>query len=286
MSPPLESGGTHRGKRLHRGMPPANWTTQQHPARAPGTSIKLRRKRNNSRGSNRRLCLSLAAALCVIVIGGWTLSRKLSEIYREISYSEEMHLKEEVASLETSVERKKYLLAYGRDTPQAEGKPEGNLDRAERPELKPQNPGEMDDIRQGNHGVARQRSSMEKLLAGAPMFGINPTRESLESRDSLIQESVPLVVGGTDGSGTRSVVALLQRLRVPMVVEDGGTMDVHGSPYMVKGGWPMVVRPVLDWAHGASYDPQEAPEQLRSSTLEALGKLRHQMDTVGIDRLT
>lgn len=288
MSPFLESGGTQRGKRLHRGTPPANWISQQHPAR---TSVKLRRKRNNSRGSvpedrpSRRLSLSLTAALCVIVIGGWTLSRNLSELYRESSYSEEMHLKEEVARLETSLERKKHLLAYGRDPPQAGGGPEGNPYRAQRSELEPQESGGMDDIRRDNHGPAWQRSSMQKVVAGEPMFGINPTRESLESRDSMIREPVPLVVGGTDGSGTRSVVALLQRLRVPMVVEDGGTMDVHGSPYMVKGGWPMVVRPVLDWAHGASYDPQEAPEQLRGSTIEALGKLRHQMNTVRIDRL-
>lgn len=303
MSPFLESGGTQRGKRLHRAVstPLPNWTIQKHSPRAPGTSVKLRRKRNNSRGSvpedrpGRRLCLSLAAALFVVVISGygvWTLSRNLLELYRESSYSEEMRLRDEVARLETSLERKKQLLANGRSTPQAEGGAGGDPNRAEGPKLGRWEPGGMDDIRRDNHGLARQPesaqqlSSMQKVLAGEPMFGINPIRESLESRDSLVREPVPLVVGGTDGSGTRSVVALLQRLRVPMVVEDGGTMDVHGSPYMVKGGWPMVVRPVLDWAHGASYDPREAPEGLRGSTIEALGKLRHQMDMVRKDGLT
>ena len=91
---------------------------------------------------------------------------------------------------------------------------------------------------------------------------------------------MPLVVGGTDGSGTRGVVALLQRLKVPMIVEDTGTMDIHASPYMVKGGWPEVVRPVLDWAHGAGYDTQAAPVELRNKLKVAMGNLRAKMDKV------
>lgn len=112
------------------------------------------------------------------------------------------------------------------------------------------------------------------------MFGEKPVRPSLESKSGLIREAVPLIVGGTDGSGTRGVVALLQRLKVPMVVEDTGTMDIHASPYMVKGGWPEVVRPVLDWAHGAGYDTQAAPAELRTTTIAAMGNLRTQMDKV------
>eukprot|EP00903_Cladosiphon_okamuranus_P010033 g9515.t1 len=111
--------------------------------------------------------------------------------------------------------------------------------------------------------------------AGAPASSL--IRVSLESQPGLIREPVPLIVGGTDGSGTRGVVALLQRLKVPMVVEDKGTMDVHGSPYMVKGGWPVVVRPVIEWARGAGYEPKDAPEQLRRKTFEALRNLRAQM---------
>lgn len=91
---------------------------------------------------------------------------------------------------------------------------------------------------------------------------------------------MPLIVGGTDGSGTRGVVALLQRLKVPMVVEDKGTMDVHGAPYMVKGGWPEVVRPVIAWAGGTGYESRAAPAGLRGKTFEALGNLRVQMQEV------
>jgi len=47
-----------------------------------------------------------------------------------------------------------------------------------------------------------------------------------------------VVVGGSDGSGTRSVVALLEKLGVFMVVDDRGTNDVHAAE---MGGWPPVV---------------------------------------------
>ena len=50
------------------------------------------------------------------------------------------------------------------------------------------------------------------------------------------------MVGGTDGSGTRSIVALLQSLGVRMVIDDTGTNDVHAA---VMGGWPPVVLPAL-----------------------------------------
>lgn len=118
-------------------------------------------------------------------------------------------------------------------------------------------------------------------LAGEALFGSTPPlRPSLESQPSLIREPVPLIVGGTDGSGTRGVVDLLQRLKVPMIVEDKGTMDVHGAPYMVKGGWPMVARPVIEWARGTGYEPRAAPAQLRRKTFEALDNLREKMQQV------
>lgn len=132
----------------------------------------------------------------------------------------------------------------------------------------------------GGAGAGAVSSAYLKGVAGEAMFGEKSVRPSLESKSGLIREPVPLVVGGTDGSGTRGVVALLQRLKVPMIVEDAGTMDIHASPYMVKGGWPEVVQPVLKWAHGAGYDTQAAPAALRKTTIIAMGRLRTQMDKV------
>lgn len=130
----------------------------------------------------------------------------------------------------------------------------------------------------GNSSPAMPKSA----LTGDPMFGgeVSPSRPSLESQPSLIREPVPLIVGGSDGSGTRGVVALLERLNVPMIVEDKGTMDVHGAPYMVKGGWPAVVRPVIQWAKGTGYEPRVAPASLRRTTFDALENLRVEMEKV------
>jgi len=51
-----------------------------------------------------------------------------------------------------------------------------------------------------------------------------------------------LVVGGTDGSGTRVVVQVLQLLGVPFCVDDRESLDVHASK---MGGWPMVLSRIL-----------------------------------------
>lgn len=128
--------------------------------------------------------------------------------------------------------------------------------------------------------LSRNGAITPRGVLGEPMYGQSPVRRPLTSDENLIRNPVPLIVGGTDGSGTRGVVALLQRLNVIMVVEDLGTLDVHGTPYMASGGWPHVVRPVVEWAGGANYDASAAPESLRTSTLEALGNLKTKMESV------
>lgn len=65
-----------------------------------------------------------------------------------------------------------------------------------------------------------------------------------------------------------------------MVIEDAGTMDIHGSPYMAKGGWPEVVKPVLQWAHSAGYNVEDAPQKLRDDTVTALERLKGKMTQV------
>lgn len=71
-----------------------------------------------------------------------------------------------------------------------------------------------------------------------------------------------LVVGGTDGSGTRRVVQLLTMLGARFVSEDPETFDIHAD---VVGGWPAIVSPVLDHTHSVIYDPTAFPESLRNA---------------------
>lgn len=222
--------------------------------------------------------------------------------------SETARLRREVSSLEATLLHKKTLLGVAPDTPLVDlGRVSGGVrggvrsgavtpgvagpaggTGAEIPQTPPPRvgSGEGSDRAQQQQQVVPAEAlphpvGHSGVVAGEPMFGLNPVRRPLELRADLIREPVPLVVGGTDGSGTRGVVALLQRLKVPMVIEDAGTMDVHASPYMAKGGWPAVVRPVIEWAHGAGYDTEDAPDGLRRRTTEMLNRLRQQMNKVG-----
>jgi hypothetical protein len=49
-------------------------------------------------------------------------------------------------------------------------------------------------------------------------------------------------VGGTDGSGTRGVVDVLQSLGVAMVMDDHVQKDAHGVE--MEDGWPPIVSKV------------------------------------------
>jgi len=80
---------------------------------------------------------------------------------------------------------------------------------------------------------------------------------------------LPLIVGGTDGSGTRSIVSLLIDMGVPFLYEVPDTFDVSGVELSggreVKdptrdGGWPAVVRDALRHGEGRfdyGYDGKE-----------------------------
>ena len=84
-----------------------------------------------------------------------------------------------------------------------------------------------------------------------------------------------LVVGGTDGSGTRSVVQILVSLGVVMVSEDPETYDIHGD---LMGGWPPVVTPVVQETHTLDYDPTHLPEAVRESVEGKLEQLLKQAE--------
>eukprot|EP00977_Amphora_coffeiformis_P028782 scaffold37050_cov199-Amphora_coffeaeformis.AAC.4 len=103
-----------------------------------------------------------------------------------------------------------------------------------------------------------------------------------------------LIIGGSDGSGTRAFADLVAQLRVPMLVDDPGTLDVH-APVMFSqqqqqqqqqptggeikhhkkkqsGGWPPLVRLVLEETHSADY--QEETDLSSESLQMALQELR------------
>lgn len=89
-----------------------------------------------------------------------------------------------------------------------------------------------------------------------------------------ISEDPPIIVGGTDGSGTRAVVTMLSNLEVLMVKDDVCTFDVHAGE---MGGWPPVVRRAIRHSGGANYRPEDIPEQDRAYLRRSLRRFADKM---------
>ena len=70
----------------------------------------------------------------------------------------------------------------------------------------------------------------------------NSNEKENKIRSHGINEEYVLIIGGTDGSGTRRVVQLLSKMGVKIVSEDPETYDIHGD---LMGGWPVVVSPII-----------------------------------------
>ena len=87
-----------------------------------------------------------------------------------------------------------------------------------------------------------------------------PSPITFNTPSSLHSKSV-LVVGGTDGSGTRRVVEILTQLGVSMVSEDPETFDIHAD---AVGGWPTIVTPIIQQTKSLFYDPTQLPRVLQS----------------------
>jgi len=117
-----------------------------------------------------------------------------------------------------------------------------------------------------------RRVSMADLPDGTTSAELVGEENVLPPKD--ISEEPPIIVGGTDGSGTRAVVTLLSNLNVLMVKDDACTFDVHAGE---MGGWPPVVRRALRFSHGANYKPEDIPENDRAYLRRSLKRFADKM---------
>jgi hypothetical protein len=85
-----------------------------------------------------------------------------------------------------------------------------------------------------------------------------------------IREPVTLIVGGSDGSGTRAFAQYLQFLDVPMVVDDLGTYDAHAEMLYDGQGWPALVARVLNATRSATYTVDQLSQSLRTEAKKEL----------------
>jgi hypothetical protein len=93
---------------------------------------------------------------------------------------------------------------------------------------------------------------------------------------SLDQPAI-LILGGSDGSGTRSFVQHLIQLGIPMIYDDEITMDVNGRSMADGDGWPQIVRMVLDSVHSANYNGSSLPDNVKEIALFHLTKLKKEL---------
>ena len=95
----------------------------------------------------------------------------------------------------------------------------------------------------------------------------------IDERHERTAEATPLkphttlIVGGTDGSGTRSVVYLLDKLGVPITADILGTLDTDGKEI---GGWPPTVRLLLNATRSADYDISDIPPAVREEVIDRI----------------
>jgi hypothetical protein len=112
----------------------------------------------------------------------------------------------------------------------------------------------------------------------SPLLQGNPIDDYF-SRRHIQDTLVPLVVGGSDGSGTRAFVDVLGRLGVPMLVDDAGTMDIHAAKLFQGKGWPPFAKIALQYSPTTSnYQVTDLPPDKQSEVQAELRVLKDQFD--------
>jgi hypothetical protein len=72
-----------------------------------------------------------------------------------------------------------------------------------------------------------------------------------------------LLIGGSDGSGTRSFVDAIKKVGVTVIADDKDTFDVHAAPLFNREGWPALVNLVLKETHSGNYQWEDLPQYTR-----------------------
>lgn len=69
-----------------------------------------------------------------------------------------------------------------------------------------------------------------------------------------------LIIGGSDGSGTRAIAATMQQLGVAMKLDSKETLDTLAPPR--SGGWARLVNLVLNHTHSVNYEVHDLPHEI------------------------
>ena len=117
--------------------------------------------------------------------------------------------------------------------------------------------------------AAEHRHAVESGVKSSPS-SVSTATTFIKTTSNAHTSKAVLLVGGTDGSGTRRVVQILTQLGTPMVSEDPETYDIHAD---IVEGWPKVVKPVVAASKSLHYDPSKLSNPLRSRTQQAISSI-------------
>ena len=104
--------------------------------------------------------------------------------------------------------------------------------------------------------------------------GRTSLNQSLISQRMKNYKGPTLVIGGSDGSGTRAFASIMRDLGVPLWTEDKETLDVHGSIMFKKNGWPPLASLVLNATHSANYEVQQLSNETLTTAMKELTRLK------------
>jgi hypothetical protein len=94
------------------------------------------------------------------------------------------------------------------------------------------------------------------------------SRESDLYYEDYIPTTPTLLIGGTDGSGTRAIAKTMKSLGVVMKLDDPHTLDVH-APVRSKG-WTQLVQRVLQETHSAHYHLEDLSNTTKTRLISLL----------------
>jgi hypothetical protein len=77
------------------------------------------------------------------------------------------------------------------------------------------------------------------------------------------QTKIPLIIGGSDGSGTRAFADIVKQLGVMVVADDKETFDLHAASLFKGQGWPVLVNQILAVTHSGNYQWSDLPAALQ-----------------------
>jgi hypothetical protein len=133
-------------------------------------------------------------------------------------------------------------------------------------------PVEDNSRKEADDTLEKASSNIDDANTGSPLHDYYSRKHMTETKRPL------LIVGGSDGSGTRAFVDTLGRLGVPMLVDDSGTMDVHASTLFDGKGWPSLVELVMNNTRTANYEFEDLPAGVQEKARSELEKLKDEYE--------